>query len=371
MRTRRGATIASLMVGTGLALALASAPAPATAQDEEPECRCVDRAGNEIEDCRCFRGDRLEGLGPRFEMMMPRLEGLERHLEARAPRIAVFGDRRARLGITIRVAEPSDSDADGAAVSDVLEGGPADDAGIRAGDVITHLDGRSLAEPLSAEQERDLDLDGSVPAQRLLALARELEPGESVEVRYLRDGRPQTTVVEARELSEAWGVRVPTWDRERMVEARERMRDAQERMRGDLERLQERTRSWRFREDPEGTFFFRGDDPDSGEIHVLRGPGARSFFSGSGTAAGLELVEVSPALGAYFDVEDGVLVTAVSPSSTLGLEPGDVVLAVGEREVRTPDRLRRILSSYADGEEIELRIVRNGEERVLTAPMRD
>lgn len=370
MRTRRGATIASLMVGTGLALALTAAPAPAMAQDEEPDCRCVDRDGNEIEGCTCFRGDRLRGLAPRFEMIMPRLEGLERHLQARAPRIAVFGDRRARLGISIRVAEPSASDTDGAEVSDVLEGGPADDAGIQAGDVITHVDGRSLAEPLSAEQERDLDLDASIPAQRLLTLARELEPGESVEVRYLRDGQPQTTMVEARELSGSWGVRFPTWDRERRGEARERMRDAQERMRDDLERLRERSRSWRFRDDPEGTFFFRGDDPDGGDVHVLRGPGGRFFLGGSGAAAGLELVEVSPALGAYFDVDEGVLVTAVSPSSTLGLEPGDVVVAVGEREVRTPDGLRRILSSYTEDEEIELHIVRNGEERVLTAPMR-
>lgn len=370
MRTRRGATIASHMVATGLMLALAAAPAPATAQDEEPECRCVDRDGNEIEDCRCLRAERLEGLEPRLERM-PRLEGLERHLEALAPRIAVFGDRRARLGITIRVAEPSASDSDGAEVSDVLEGGPADEAGIRAGDVITHLDGRSLAEPLSAEHERGLDLDAAIPAQRLLVLARELEPGESVEIRYLRDGRPQTTMVEARDLSEAWSVRVPDarapeWDRERMREAGERMRD-------EMERLRNRSWSWRFREDPEGTsiFRFRGDDPDRGDVHVLPGPGARSFFGGSGTAAGLELVEVGPALGAYFDVEEGVLVTAVGASSTLGLEPGDVVLAVGEREVRTPDRLRRILSSYTEDEEIELRIVRNGEERVVTAPMRE
>lgn len=354
----------SLVMSAGLTLALAVTPAPVVAQDEEPECRCVDGDGNEIEDCMCFRHDRFEGFGPRIEMMLPRLEGLDRHLEAQVPRIAVFGHRRARLGISIRVAEPSASDAEGAEVTDVLEDGPADDAGIQTGDVITHVDGHALTEPLSDDRERTLDLDVSIPAQRLLALARELEPGESVEVRYLRDGRPQTTMVEARDLSDAWDVRVPAWDRQRM-------REAQERMRGELERLRDRSGSWRFRDDAGGTFQFRSDDPDGGDVHVLRGPNARFFFGGSGPAAGLELAEVSPALGSYFDVDEGVLVTAVSPSSTLGLEAGDVVLAVGEREVRTPEDLRRILSSYTEDEEIELHIVRNGEERVVTAPMRE
>ena len=333
-------------------------PAPASAQDvERTECRCVDAEGNEIENCTCLRMPRMEGMDTRLEAIMPRLEGL-------GPRIAVFRDGRPRLGISIRVDEPSSTDAEGAVVEDVLPEGPADEAGIQAGDVITHLDGRALTEPASPEVEEDLDLDASVPAQRLLALAGELEPGQEVEVQYLRDGRPRSTVVRARDLSGAWGAGLGGLDMDALRES--------------MERLGEGARAWRFRDGPDEIrlrvapegFRFRGDEGVRGDVHVLGGPGSRFFFGGEGHAAGLELVEVNPALGEYFQVDGGVLVSDVAPSSTLGLEPGDVVLAVDGREVETPRRLRTILASYDDDEQIELRIVRNGEERRVTAPVR-
>ncbi|MDX1646038.1 MAG: PDZ domain-containing protein [Longimicrobiales bacterium] len=307
-----------LAVAGALALSLILIPgtssASGQARDEAPECRCVDPQGNEIENCTCLR--------------MPRMEEV-------APRLAFTLGGGPRLGISVRAGPISADDADGAVVDEVLDGGPADEAGLRAGDVITHVAGRSLSQPLSSDQERRIDLDRSVPAQRLRVLVRELEPGQEVEVRYLRDGESRSATVEVREL----------WDL-RGAAPRGRWRWDQERFRDEMARFGERL----------------------GDIHVLRGPGSRLLVPGTGRAAGLELVELNPALGRYFGVEEGVLVTDVSPSSTLGLQSGDVVLEVGDRRVTTPDRLRRILASYGEDEEIRLRIVREGEERLLTAP---
>ena len=54
--------------------------------------------------------------------------------------------------------------AQGAVVADVLEGGPADEAGLRKGDVVTTLDGQSLIDPIGAAAYEDFDLDESVTA---------------------------------------------------------------------------------------------------------------------------------------------------------------------------------------------------------------
>jgi len=175
--------ILARMVGAGLALALmAGAPhSPAAAQVgtmSEADCRCVDADGNDIENCRCFRTFEPGEFNFRF---------------------GPFRSSGARIGITLS-SSAGERNAQGAYVQSVMEDGPADRAGIQEGDVITHIDGHSLFDPLDdSEAEGELDLDISLPLQRLLHLARSLDPGDEVEVRYLRDGEPHTVTVEAEE----------------------------------------------------------------------------------------------------------------------------------------------------------------------------
>jgi putative serine protease PepD len=66
----------------------------------------------------------------------------------------------------------------GARLGSVAAGGPADDAGLRAGDVVTALDGTRIA-------------DGDA----LAAAVSSHEPGEKVTVRYTRDGASRTATV--------------------------------------------------------------------------------------------------------------------------------------------------------------------------------
>lgn len=305
MRTRRVGGLVRVFAAGCIGLAMAAAPATASAQEPEDECRCVDAEGNEIENCTCFR--------------MPRLGGMAM---ARA-----FADARPRLGVSVSAVD--NDEGRGARVTDVLDEGPADDAGLREGDVITRIDGRSLLEPLSAEQEEELDLDESLPVQRLLAIARELEPGQEVEIEYLRGDETRTTTVVAEEL-EPWGGRVsifgPDWEAHGM--------------RG------------RTMEDMPA-FEWRSGAPDDEGARLL----LRRFGAATG---GLELAEVNPELGSYFGTEQGVLVLDVDADSRLGLEPGDVILRIGSREATTPERVRRILSSYEPDEAITFDVRRDG-----------
>jgi len=310
---------AVMLVAVGAALVAASAGSAQETPDRDDSCRCVDADGQEIESCMCFRA-------PTVETMMP---GFARF------------DARPRLGVTVVMGQDSGSTARGAEVSDVLDDGPADRAGIRAGDVITRVGGQSLSEPVESEAEHAFDLDASIAAQRLLALVADIEPGQTVEVEYERGGERRTALVEAEDLT---GSRYAfsfgpgwSWDGARI---RERVRD-----------LTDGAHSFR-------RWMTEGRGP-GGE---LRGPGQRG--------RPLDLVPLNPGLGEYFGVTRGVLIVDAHRSS-FGLEAGDVVRSIGGREVGDPRRFWRIVDSYGPDEEIGFEVVRDGEEMSVVGRRRD
>jgi putative serine protease PepD len=70
-------------------------------------------------------------------------------------------------------------DQGGAKIREVNAGGPAEDAGLRTGDVIVEFEGRSIQD-----------------ATELVVAIRTYAPGDDVSIRFERDGRPrQTTLV--------------------------------------------------------------------------------------------------------------------------------------------------------------------------------
>jgi len=327
-------------------------------QQRRDDCQCVDPDGNPIENCSCFRVIEPQDL------------------------FSVWGQgqARARIGVTVNTNQHARYERQGVHISDILENGPADEAGLEADDIITSIRGHSIFDALEdADLEEDLDLDQSIPVQRLLRLLREVDPGEEVEIEYLRDGEPRRALLTAEENSPAF-VRAFTFRSDGLrgferpddwaLELRDRV--------GDL-------RAWRFRtgsdSDAPNVFQFLGPEGQFRlQLDSLRGATAgdlpfmirnldpcftgrsNALVWGLGCVDGVDLQELNPELGDYFGTDQGVLVTDVREESALGLRPGDVLLSIDGRTVDDAREVRRILQSYELDEDLTLRVMRRGEE---------
>lgn len=278
----RFASFDTLQRALPLALAVSLVAAPAPAQEET-----APRQETERENCICFEPGTGENA---FAMPLVRAN-------------------RARIGVMLGGSEEVDGTT-GVVVEDVVEDGPADDAGVRPGDVITALNGAVL---------------GGEPARGIVEAMRDVEPGDTVTVTYYRDGQRRSADVVTSDAS------VSMWSGEGF--------DVRVAPRMDAERLRERL----------------------GELNVVT---PRSYMRRL-WISGLELAEVNPALGEYFGTDVGVLVTDIDDDSGLGLRPGDVILAIDGRDVRDAAHVRAILDSYRPDEEITFRVVRQEREMVV------
>lgn len=212
---------------------------------------------------------------------------------------AVLEMRRPRMGILV---ESSDENPAGAVVVAVTPGGPADEAGLEAGDVITRVDGVAL------------DGKDGQPHDALIRNLATKNEGDSVTVDYLRSGEARTATVVLEGL--------------------------------DVDKLIVRGPAvWTTRE---------GVD-----IPVLRDAPEMAWFFPAGWLD-MEMVSLNAELGEYFGTEEGVLVVRGPSSRELGLRGGDVILSIGERAVKSPTHAMRILRSYEPDERLKIEVMRHG-----------
>jgi S1-C subfamily serine protease len=229
--------------------------------------------------------------------------------------IRVLTNRRVRLGVNVDL-QHSASDTLGARIEGVTPGGPADKAGLRAGDVITRLDGEVLA----AKTDGRTGLR-SVPGMRLIELAARLAPDDTLSVEYVRDGRRRTTTLVTTD--ELEGVTFRSFPS--VVQSLERMRE------------------------------------------LPRGEAPFTFWVYGSPLGDLELAPLNADLGQYFGTTEGVLVIDAPKEAGLNLRGGDIVLSVDGREPSSPQHLLRILRSYEPGEEFRMEIQRNRRRETVTA----
>jgi PDZ domain-containing secreted protein len=224
-----------------------------------------------------------------------------------------FSGNRGRIGVVVNTAKNPETDKYGAKIDAVTPGGPAEKAGIKAGDIITKFNGTSLA-GVSAGDE-----DDSGPGMRLVDYAHELEPGDTVRVEYRRGTDTKTATLVAEDLSGyAWSGVLP---RVAIPSPRFEM--------GEL-----------------------------GPLSLL-GEGNRFAFCFGDSWCDLDLVTLNPDLGEYFGTREGILVVKAPADSELPLKSGDVILSIGGRKPTSPAHAMRILRSYDTGEAVAIEIMRH------------
>ena len=229
--------------------------------------------------------------------------------------VVINGSRRAVLGVQIDNA----SDKAGARVMHVSPGGAAEEAGLRNGDVIVAIDGKSIAGSSSA-------------GQAVVDRMRSVKPDQKVKVRVLRDGKNKDFVVTARPMM--FGQRMLAMPRPDMI------------------------------------------GPGAGAMGPMGHMGPmpmiqqfRAFLPGE--FGGMELASLTPKLGAYFGTNEGVLVVQAPDNEVFKLEDGDVIQSIDGRKPDDGAHAMRILRSYRSGEKVNLNVLRQRKPLTLAITMPD
>lgn len=273
--------------------------------------------------------------------------------------VEVMANRRARLGVVVLVEANPPTDSIGAVLVAVTPNGPAYRAGLRGGDIITRFNGQGVFVTATTASTRP---QVSVPGIRLVELASALAPGDSGTVQYRRGSQNrQCTVVAGDDPSGNWTLSLRT---QTLPGGRLTLTPSQP---------AQPFESWNSVITTD-TFMFRADSMRMPAPIVRSLPRTRvyseAFVLGSPLAK-VELVPLNPKLGRYFGTTEGVLVINLPEDSKLGLQPGDVVLAVDKREVRSPNVLIRTLTSYEPGQTFTLQIYRNKSKMSVTGTIVD
>lgn len=190
---------------------------------------------------------------------------------------------------------------DGVLVSDVVEDSPAEKAGLKAGDVIFKADDEGIGE-----------------ANDLVEYVRRREPGEKIEIHYLREGKEKSEKVELGE---------------REITARRALKFLQ----------------------PFGLEHFELQDQPRLGVHVQK---------------------MDKNLAEYFSVKEGegTLVVGVidgSPAEEAGVKSGDVIVRVGDNEIEDASDIRKALRDYEPGEKARLEIIRKGKRKEIEVEIGD
>ncbi len=223
-----------------------------------------------------------------------------------------------RLGVNIST-DDEHSPVEGVGILSVTPGSAADDAGMRAGDIITAVNGESLTAESSHEANR-----------RLLDFMKGVEEGDQLDVEYLRDGKVGTVQVEPRVVPQ-------------------------------------NTYAWI---SGEGNFVM----PKMPDIHVSPEAIERFRFSFGGWRGGwgdMEVVELTEGLGRYFGTDSGLLVISAPASNAFQLQEGDVIQSIDGREPTSVNHCMRILGSYQPGEKLVLNIMRDKKRKTIEIEIPD
>lgn len=290
---------------------------------------------------------RIPAFAPAFALMLSAgglaahphdgwsLQGLAADI-ARQELLALQQTKGAVLGIGL--GNWADGPVEGLNVLSVSPGGPAERAGLRAEDLLISINDESLA------------ADGWRQAyERLRGILAETEPGSEVSIGYRRAGSDLEALV-----------KTDTWEQ---IVAGAALAAPRVFAQGTVDWLPRPGNS-------DGNVEVDVDVDGGGEMRTVRvrrrAPALPlSFHDMAWRLGGLQIAELTPALGEYFGADEGLLVVRAPENEEIELEDGDVIRRIGGRTFKDARQATRILRSYEPGEEVEMEVLRHKRSRTV------
>ena len=311
-----------LIIPVALALLLAG-QAVAQTEEKEKQAALQEVQKNEaaiqkkLQDAERQMAEAARTIAELTSERLPQIRKIERHIE-------IINDGRPRLGVTIGNRD-NKGPVEGVGVMAVTPGSASDEAGLRAGDILTSVNDESMSADNSEQA-----------TEKLLDFMKGVEEGDTLTVEYLRDGKVGSVEVEPKPSD----VNVFSYQGFPRTPSMMNMPNIPHDVHVAPRIVQE---------------FQRDFD-----------------FKWSGNSWGdMELVELNEGLGKYFGTDSGVLVVSAPESDALQLEDGDVIQKIDGREPTSVRHALRILSSYQAGESVEIEIMRDKKRRKLDISMPD
>lgn len=224
--------------------------------------------------------------------------------------------RGAHIGVTVEDLEGDDAKLRGVRIETVTPDGPADKAGLKAGDTISEFDGERVRSMLHFSR-----------------LVQETPPGRAVPVTLSRGGQRMNVTItpERRSWSDDFGVRMLDVPRTRVTPM------------------------------PTPPVAPRAPRPPAMALpEFFDSPGLFRFSSGR--RLGVTIEGIDDQLAGYFGVKEGVLVKSVEDGSAAqkaGIKAGDVLTAINGSKVYDSSDVNRAINRMDDGGEFTAEIVRD------------
>jgi membrane-associated protease RseP (regulator of RpoE activity) len=271
------------------------------------------------------------------------------------------------LGVTME--EETEHEEGGARIASVVDDSPAAKAGLHEGDIVVGFGGDTVRGPVSLTKK-----------------IRDHEPGDTVKITVLRDGRRESFDVELGERSTHWGsgysvaphvlqqlenIQIPDIDLGALTEQLEGLN--LEHLQG-LEHLKE-LEGMNFNFDFKNLEEFQDQLGNAYSFDCEDGDCTYNNLLSWSTKPllGVQLTDTTPELREHLggSRDAGVLVGKVikaSAAEDAGVEVGDLIVSVGGDEIGSTGDLRRALA-HREGQTFDVVVIRDGRSTTLSVTL--
>ncbi|WHZ17868.1 MAG: hypothetical protein OJF55_000017 [Rhodanobacteraceae bacterium] len=261
--------------------------------------------------------------------------------EANASALRYLADgRRGMFGMAVS------RDGDALRVDAVTPGGPAERAGLTAGDTITAVDGK----PLSRHAASTLaELPPGKPVRLDVSHDGKVRHVEVTPERFLADDWQDVARAAERAADEATAtVRSPEFQRQIQQSIDDAMKSASAAL-ANADSARENAKVAR-------------------EAAIRAGENGRAWIIAMSPWWGLNLAPLNPDLGRYFGTDKGALVLSRNDAQFPELRPGDVLVEIDGKPVAQPEDVQRALRTGETGQRVPVTLRRHG--KTLTLAMK-